>query len=221
MSRATKITLGILVAAVVIGAIYVRGLHRRILRMGEPQQMEAQARREVVRPPIATASDVKAKARLFWASAESPGALAAVEAELPLSAGPVERAKQLIGALIESVPSPAQRTLPAELVLLELYILPDGTVIADFSQALATQLPSGILSEQMAVDSIARTLEANVPGVRRLKITITGQEMETLAGHLDLTDFFELYATAPSEGDAKSAGNPALTPPSAPGKLND
>jgi len=36
----------------------------------------------------------------------------------------------------------------------------------------------------MAVDSIAKTLEANVPQVRRLKILIHGQETETLAGHL-------------------------------------
>ena len=39
----------------------------------------------------------------------------------------------------------------------------------------------------MAVDSITRTLEANVPQVQRLKILIHGQEVETLAGHLDLT----------------------------------
>jgi hypothetical protein len=39
----------------------------------------------------------------------------------------------------------------------------------------------------LAVNSIARTLEANVPQVQRLKILIHGQEVETLAGHLDLT----------------------------------
>jgi len=48
----------------------------------------------------------------------------------------------------------------ADAVLLAFYLLPDGTGIADFSEALATSVPSGIASEQMAVDSIARTLEA-------------------------------------------------------------
>jgi len=94
-------------------------------------------------------------------------------------------------------------------------------VIADFSLALATATPSGILSEQMAVDSIARTLEANVPGVRRLKLLVNGQETKTLAGHVDLTDFFELHAVVPAEGEPKPAGNAGLTPPPAPGKLND
>jgi len=82
------------------------------------------------------------------------------------------------------------RTLPPDAVLLELYMLPDGTAIADFSEALATATPSGIESEQMAVDSITKTLEANVPQVRWLKIVIHGQEVDTLAGHLDLTRTF-------------------------------
>lgn len=44
----------------------------------------------------------------------------------------------------------------------------------------------------MAVDSIARTLENNVAIAHRLKILIHGQEVDTLAGHADLTEFFDL-----------------------------
>ena len=62
--------------------------------------------------------------------------------------------------------------------------------VADFSEAMATSIPSGVQSEQLAVDSITRTLEANVPQVKRLKILIHGQEVETLGGHLDLTGRF-------------------------------
>ena len=48
----------------------------------------------------------------------------------------------------------------------------------------------------MAVDSIAKTLEANVPQVKWLKILIHGQEVDTLAGHLDLTRTFLVNAKA-------------------------
>jgi hypothetical protein len=75
-------------------------------------------------------------------------------------------------------------------------MLPDGTAVADFSEALATAIPSGIESEQLAVDSISKTLEANVPQVRWLKILIHGQEVDTLAGHLDLTRTFLVNAKA-------------------------
>src|SRR6185295_9508747 len=106
---------------------------------------------------------------------------------------------QLIAALIEKAPRPLQRTLPADAVLLQFYLLQDGTAIADFSDALTNSMPSGIMSEQMAADSIARTLEANIPDAHRLKILIHGQEVETLAGHLDLTQFFPLSPSASSE----------------------
>jgi hypothetical protein len=49
----------------------------------------------------------------------------------------------------------------------------------------------------MAVDSLTKTLQANVPQVRRLKILIHGQEVETLAGHLDLSQAFVVNANAP------------------------
>jgi hypothetical protein len=42
------------------------------------------------------------------------------------------------------------------------------------------------------VNSIAQTLGNNVPALRRLKILIHGQEVDTLAGNVDLTGFFEL-----------------------------
>src|SRR5438874_13648044 len=58
----------------------------------------------------------------------------------------------------------------------------------------------GIASEQLAVDSMARTLEANVPQVKRLKILIHGQEVETLAGHVDLTGRFGVDRKSVGEG---------------------
>src|SRR5262249_30598626 len=70
------------------------------------------------------------------------------------------------------------------------------TGVADFSETLGTSTPSGIQSEQLAVDSIARTLEANVPEIKRLKILIHGQEVDTLAGHLDLTQLFTVNTRA-------------------------
>jgi len=211
MSRRLKITLLILLIGVLAGGIYLRGLHQQLLGWARAPRNEEQARRQVVHPPVATPTDVKKKAKIFWATEGADGTLEPVEVELSLSSDPVQRAKQVIGALSSSPPKNELRTLPADAMLLEFYLLPDGNAIADFSDALARNTPSGILSEQTAVDSIARTLEANVPDIRRLKILINGQEAETLAGHLDLTDFFVLHPPEPPK--------PALTQSGAPGKL--
>ncbi|HMD30514.1 MAG TPA: hypothetical protein VKG84_01305, partial [Candidatus Acidoferrales bacterium] len=67
-------------------------------------------------------------------------------------------------------------------------------------------VPSGISTEQLAVDAIVHTLHAAVPQVRLLKILIAGQEVETLAGHVDLTSAFDLSAmTAAPAGQGQGA----------------
>ncbi len=225
MSRWTRLAVFALLVAAGIGAYYFPELRQRVRRLGRLERTEEQVRREAVQPPVATPTDVKAKAKIFWASAALPGTLQPEEIELPLSQDPVQRSKQLISALITEAPSPEQRALPADVTLLEFYLLADGTAVADFSDKLATATPSGILSEQMAVDSIARTLAANVEPVRRLKILIHGQDTDTLAGHVDLTGVFVVRAESPPLTPAAPASPPGKTPASgltrspAPGKL--
>jgi hypothetical protein len=197
MPRTTKIAIGALVVAVLIGLVVFRSLHRRMQRLAALQSVDEQARHEVLAPKISTPTDVTVKAKIFWAAGSDK--IAPVEVQLPLSADPVERSRQLLNELTANPPTPGQRTVPSDAVLLGFYILPDGTAIADFSDALSSEMPSGILSEELAVNSIARTLESNVPVLHRLKILIHGQEVDTLAGNVDLTGFFDLNPpSAPS-----------------------
>jgi Sporulation and spore germination len=211
MPRNLRITLAILGVGVLIGLISLRGLHRRIQSLAETPSSEEQARRDLLAPAISTPTDVKLKSKIFWAS--SPDKIASVEVELALSADPVKRAKQVLHELIANPPSADQRTMPTDAVLLGFYILPDGTAIADFSEALASETPSGILSEEMTVNSIARTLENNVNVLRRLKILIHGQEVDTLAGHIDLTGFFDL--NPPGIPVQSGVSPPGAAPPAA------
>ena len=196
MPRNLQITLGILFVAVLIGLISLRGLHKRIEKLSEEPVSDERARRELREPAISSPTDVTVNAKIFWAA--GPDRVAPVDEELPLSPDPVQRAKQVIHELIDNPPTAQQRTLPPDAAVLGFYILPDGTAIMDFSDALASETPSGILSERLAVDSIARTLAANVSGLKRLKILIHGQEAETLAGHFDLTGFFDLQMRPPA-----------------------
>ena len=218
MTRNWKIFIAILAAGVLIGLIGLRSLHRRMARLAQTEVTDEQARHEVLAPPVSTPTDVPVKASIFWAG--GPDGVAPVQIELPLSADPVQRSRQLLHALIADPPTPDQRTIPADTDLLDFYILPDGTAVADFSDALSTETPSGILSERMAVDSIARTLGSNVPGLRRLKILIHGQEEETLAGHIDLTGFFDLnqpgQQAVPSAPASAPSASPGAPPPKAP-----
>ncbi len=206
---------GVLCVGVLIGAIYFPILRRHVERTARLQQLSTeQARRELTQPITINPGEPRAKAKLFWASGNGDGTLTDVTVELPLSSDPVLRAKQVLNTLLAGPVDTDLRTLPPDTVLLAFYLLPDGTGIADFSEALATETPSGIQSEQMAVDSITRTLEADVPRVERLKILIHGQEVETLAGHLDLTGTF-LVDTKLAPG-APAAAAPVTAPSTSP-----
>jgi hypothetical protein len=210
-----------LLLTVFVAAVYLPSLRRRARQLRKAERTQGEALRAIEQPKIATPTDVKVKAKLFWAQPDTQGALTPAEIELALSADPVLRAKQVLDTLIAGPVNSDLRTLPSDAVLLEFYLLKDGTAIADFSEALATELPSGIQSEQLAVDSITRTLEANVPQVRRIKILIHGQEVDTLAGHLDLTGFFLIRAPTPAASPAAAMVAPAkLTPAASPGKLS-
>jgi Sporulation and spore germination len=207
-----------LALTVIAAAIYFPILRRRVKRAARVQQQsEEQARWELTQALPVNPSDPRVKAKMFWASDADYSTLAPVTVELPLSNDPVLRSKQVLNTLLAGPVDPELRTVPPDAVLLAFYLLPDGTAVADFSEALATSIPSGIASEQMAVDSIARTLEANVPQVQRLKILIHGQEVETLAGHLDLTATFVVNTKGtPAGPPLPPAGSvPAATAPGA------
>jgi len=155
----------------------------------------------------AASNEPKVKAKLFWAADAEYSDLVANTVELPLSNDPVLRSKQVLSTLLAGPVDSELRTLPPDAALLAFYILPDGTAVADFSDAMANSIPSGVQSEQFAVDSITRTLEANVPQVRRLRILIHGQAVETLAGHLDLSGTFPV-STKPVSSAPAPAGVP-------------
>jgi spore germination protein GerM len=190
----------VLLVAVVSAALYFPALRRQVDKAKDLTEKTAeQARRELLPPAPVTTGDPKVRAKMYWGSKSEAGRLVPIVTELPLSNDPVLRAKQILNTLLAGPVDPEARTLPPDAALLAFYWLPDGTAVADFSEAMATSIPSGIESEQLAVDSITRTLAANVPQVQRVKILIHGQEVDTLAGHLDLTQPFQVSMNGVAE----------------------
>jgi hypothetical protein len=214
MPRWRSWLIGMLVLAVIIAGGYFSVLKRHLRQSAQvAPKSEEQVRRELTQSTAGSSGEPMSKAKLFWSSGAGDGSLMPVTVDLPLSNDPTIRGKQVLNTLLAGPVDVELRTLPPDAVLLAFYVLPDGTAIADFSEALATATPSGIESEQMAVDSITKTLEANVAQARWLKILIHGQEVDTLAGHLDLTRTFLVNAKATAmpaqSGAADSAGRAA------------
>ncbi len=212
MPRAVRIVILLLVLAVLAGLVELPALRLRVSRLERPEQTEEVARREVIRPAEEARDAKKEKVPMYWLSETDPGQLAPVETPLALGTDPVERARAALEWLITGAPTPEQRPLPLDTTLLAFYLMDDGTAVADFSEALPHELPSGIATEQLALDAITRTLHAAVPQVRRLHILIDGHEAETLAGHVDLSGAFDLTLMGPATPAAPAAATPAAQP---------
>lgn len=205
---------GGLLAAVIGAALYFPALRRQVDKAKTLTEKTAeQARRELLPPAPVTSGEPRVKAKMFWGSSNGDGTLVPVTLDLPLSSDPSLRAKEILNTLLAGPVDPEARTLPPDAALLAFYILPDGTAVADFSEALANSTPSGIQSEELAIDSITRTLEANVPQVQRLKILIHGQEVDTLAGHVDLTQSFQVNMNGAGTAAPSRSGVSVLTAP--------
>jgi len=213
MPRALRISLLLLLLLTVLLGAYELPLLLRQLRLFGPEaEREERARREVIRPHAAGPEAKREKVKIFWLSTEEPGRLEGVETPLELGSDPVQRARAALEALITSPPAPAARVLPLDATLLAFYLLPDGTAIADFSDALSREVPSGIFTEQLALDAIVRTLHAAVPQIQRVQILIGGQQVETLAGHVDIGNALSLGGLP---GPASAPLEPASQPPAA------
>lgn len=61
----------------------------------------------------------------------------------------------------------------------------DGTLFVDFSKELKERHPGGSWAEILTIYSIVDTIIKNFPDIKRVKILIEGEEIETLAGHID------------------------------------
>ena len=113
LSKGLKTTIVILAVMVALGLITLPGLRQAVQRLRSTPRTEEQARRDVMQEPISTPTDVQVRAQMYWLSAASPTSLEPTAIQLPLSADPVERSKQLVNALIARAPGPEKRTLPS------------------------------------------------------------------------------------------------------------
>lgn len=75
---------------------------------------------------------------------------------------------------------------PARTRLLAVFFLRDGTAVIDLGSEVGA-IPQGSAAELAAVYSLVNTVAFNFPEVRRVRLLVEGQEVPTLAGHVDVS----------------------------------
>ncbi|MGA7909126.1 MAG: GerMN domain-containing protein [Candidatus Sulfotelmatobacter sp.] len=157
------------------------------------------------RPVVPPAAGRTEQVTLFVAY-DNPGVLNPQSAQIPLPSDRQQRAEELLRALFalyldKSSPHP----LASGADIRSVYLVDPGLAVIDVNAALADGHRSGVLVEELTVVSLIRTLSANIPGILKVKILVEGEERETLAGHADLTDFFDVSAVNQLAAQLQSA----------------
>jgi spore germination protein GerM len=142
-------------------------------------------------PPVAGPTE---QVTLFVAHDED-GSLRPQAAQIPLPSGRQERAQELLRSLLalyldKSSPHP----LASGAEVKSVFLVDPGVAIIDLNAAFADGHRSGVLVEDLTVASLIHTISANTPGILKVRILVDGKERETLAGHADLSDFYDVTA---------------------------
>ena len=116
-------------------------------------------------------------------------------AQIPMPSVRQQRAEEVLRALIalyldKSSPHP----IPPGSDIRSVYLVDPGLAVIDVNAAFADGHRSGVLAEELTVTSLIQTLSENIPGILKVKILVEGKQRDTLAGHADLSNFFDVSA---------------------------
>lgn len=99
----------------------------------------------------------------------------------------LSQAKLIINELIKGPKSKELfPTIPEGTQIRELYFH-ENTAYVDFSDELVKKHPGGSSGEILTIYSIVNTLTSNFQKIKYVQILVEGNEIETIAGHVDTT----------------------------------
>jgi hypothetical protein len=176
------------VAALLV-LVVAMGIYLRHMRQ-QARELESPAADAL---PVAPPASGPTETVTLYVADDAAGMLRPRSAQIPLPGGRQQRAEELLRALLRiyQQPGSAHPLAPAADIR-SIYLVAPGAAVIDLNAAFADQHRSGVLSEQLTVNSLVETLAFNVPGISRVNILVEGKTRDTLAGHADLTESFDV-----------------------------
>ena len=131
----------------------------------------------------------------LYVAHDDEGSLRAQEAQIPMPSGRQQRAEELARALVSLyLEKNSPHVIGAGSEVRSVFLVDPGEAVIDMNGAFADTHRSGVLVEELTVASVIHTITANTPNILKVKILIDGKERETLAGHADLSGFYDVTA---------------------------
>lgn len=142
-------------------------------------------------PPVSGPSE---RVVLFVAH-DDDGTLRGESAQIALPSGRQQRAEELVRALLSIyLDKNSPHRLGSGSDVRSVYLVDPGVAVIDMNSAFADAHRSGVLVEQLTVASLIQTVAVNTSNLLKVKIVIEGKDRDTLAGHTDLSAYFDVAA---------------------------
>jgi spore germination protein GerM len=186
MSRRAKILWVALLVVFAGGLFYLRSLVRRTF-FEVPLHSEESAKARLSAAVLQSGAGPNEIALLYFPSLNDRKLVAESR---PVKWAPAadDRVRQVLWALAEGSRQGLGHPLAASTNVRAVFLTLEGTAYVDLSNDLLSSINPGIESESLSVYSMVDSIAANIPSVKRVKILIQGQEVDTLEGHADLTE---------------------------------
>ena len=139
-----------------------------------------------VPPAFSDSTSTSLRSASLWFASSDGDSLAGEVRELAEVNELHARIAALVAALEQGPRQGGARTLPKGTELLHAYLEDAGLLTLDLSRPFRQGFRGGARAEELAIGSLVRTIAANVPEAKRIRIVCTGVALESLAGHFPL-----------------------------------
>ncbi len=130
---------------------------------------------------------------VLFVAHDEDGTLRPETAQIPMPSGRQQRSEELLRALLSLyLDKSSPHVLGAGSEIRSVFLVDPGVAVIDVNGAFADSHRSGVLVEELTVASLIHTISANTPGLLKVKILVDGKQRDTLAGHADLSDFYDV-----------------------------
>lgn len=212
----TVLFLALLVASAVMGVVLWQ------LRERDHQRLLQVENSAPTQPPQIAPEE---QATLYVAN-DADNSIAAEVLSLPLPENPNQRARAILGKLLDLYAAPGStHPVPGgDTSISQVFLLPatgsdsgatqasatpstesgaqagSELAVVNLTSSFAANHPSGLETETLTILSICATLHANLPRVTEVRFLVDGQPRATLAGHADLMRTYLATQAVPTPG---------------------
>ncbi len=137
-------------------------------------------------PTQPSAADAQRAVTLYYPSG---GALTAVQSAVNRQSDTQSQAKAVVAALFADQRA-GQAAVLRDVRPTAFYLDSSGTASIDLSTAQQREIRASAEEELAAIYAVVNTLTSNFAEIKQVRFLLNGKEVQTLAGHVDVTSVF-------------------------------